>query len=124
MGVYLGAQLIHGRVKKSTYDSILIKMRKKLAKWKAKTLSLAGRITLAMSVLMAMPSYIIQTTLPPRGVCDDINKIVRSFIWGDDDTSRKLHLVSWNQICKPREQGGLGVRSVDVSNSASLAKLG
>lgn len=48
IGLYLGVPIIHGRVKRSsTYDHILIKMRKKVAKWKAKSLSLAGWVTLA-----------------------------------------------------------------------------
>lgn len=124
LGIYLRDPIIHGQVKRSTYDNILIKMKKKLVKWKSKLLSLAGRVTLAKSALTAMLSYIIQTTFLPRGVCDDINKLVRSFIWDDDDSRKKLHVVSWDQICKPREKGGLGIRCVTMSKSASLTKLG
>ncbi|CAN1122260.1 hypothetical protein LINPERHAP2_LOCUS1265 [Linum perenne] len=44
-------------------------MDKKLSSWKAKSLSLAGRVTLAQSVLSAIPAYAMQTSLLPNTTC-------------------------------------------------------
>ncbi|KAH9769016.1 reverse transcriptase domain-containing protein [Citrus sinensis] len=65
LGCYLGMPLIHSRVNKVTYQSILDKVDMRLTGWNAAHLSFAGRVTLAQSVIQAMPMYAMQTTLLP-----------------------------------------------------------
>ena len=84
MGTYLGIPLVHGRIKKALKDKLLNKMQRKLGSWKAKTLSLPGRVTLAKSVLQAMPNYYMQSMSLPMSVCENLDRIVRRFIWGGD----------------------------------------
>lgn len=50
--------MVHGRVTKATYADLVDKVRAKLSGWKAKTLSFAGRATLANSVASAMIIFI------------------------------------------------------------------
>ena len=47
LGRYLGMPLLHDRVSKKTYQSIIDKIDQRLSGWAAKHLSLAGRVTLA-----------------------------------------------------------------------------
>jgi len=47
---YLGVPVLHRRITEQTYNYIIESMQQKLATWKAKNLSLAGRITLCKSV--------------------------------------------------------------------------
>lgn len=70
-------------------------MRKKLAGWKAKLLSLAGRITLAKAVLSAIPIYAMQSTVIPKGICNEMEKIIRNFVWGNTKDKRGINLVKW-----------------------------
>ncbi|KAH9673337.1 reverse transcriptase domain-containing protein [Citrus sinensis] len=49
LGCYLGMPLIHSRINRATYQSILDKVEKQLTGWNAAHLSFAGRITLAHS---------------------------------------------------------------------------
>ena len=46
LGRYLGMPAIHGRVTKRTFQQVLDRINKRLAGWKTKVLSLAGRATL------------------------------------------------------------------------------
>lgn len=57
--VFLGVFIIYGRVKRSIYDNLFIKMRNNFFRWKEKFLFLAGRITLVKSVFTVMLRYII-----------------------------------------------------------------
>ena len=57
--------LIHSRVNKVTYQSILDKVNMRLTRWNAAHLSFAGRVALAQSVVQAMPIYAMQATLLP-----------------------------------------------------------
>jgi hypothetical protein len=55
-------------------------------------------------------------------VANRIEKIQRDFLWGGMGDEKKLHLVSWNQVCHPLRIGGLGIRSVLKFNKALLGK--
>ncbi|KAK5786060.1 hypothetical protein PVK06_040687 [Gossypium arboreum] len=57
LGIYLGVSVLHDRVTKSTLNFVVEKVR-------------------------AIPSYFMQSLLVPKGVCEEIEKIVRQFIWG------------------------------------------
>lgn len=56
------------RLKKETFVGLITKIQSKLARWKMKTLSLAGRRTLAPFALFAIPSDIMQTTPYQQGL--------------------------------------------------------
>ncbi|CAL1399429.1 unnamed protein product [Linum trigynum] len=123
LGRYLGVLVLHGRLNNNTFKYILEKMDNKLTTWKAKTLSLAGRVTLATSVLNSLPSYAMQSSVLPATICEAIDKKIKGFIWGSQEGVRKAHLISWETICKPKSQGGLGLRSARSMNMAFLIKL-
>ena len=42
-------------------------------------------------------------------VADNIEKLMRDFLWSGVGKSRKDHLVSWDVCCKPKKEGGLGL---------------
>ncbi|CAL1358445.1 unnamed protein product [Linum trigynum] len=123
LGRYLGVPVLHGRVTKDTYRYILDRINSKLSGWKAKNLTLGGRVTLAISVLCSLPIYAMQATLLPISICDEIDKRIRGFIWGSTTEARKIHLVHWEGICRKKEDGGLGLRKAHELNLAYLTKL-
>lgn len=123
LGKYLGMPLLHSRVTKKTYQDIIKKVDKRLSGWNALHLSLAGRVTLAHSVIQVVPIYAMQTSNLPSRVKNKIDHACKSFIWSGSATQRKLSLVSWEKICQPKACGGLGFKSLDVMNKALLMKL-
>ncbi|CAN1145981.1 Putative ribonuclease H protein At1g65750 [Linum perenne] len=123
LGRYLGVPLFHGRVNRNTYDFLLTRLDSKLAGWKANNLSLAGRVTLASSVLNSIPSYVLQTSALPVSTCEGIDRKIRDFIWVSMAGARKIHNIIWNIVCSPKSSGGLGLRSARELNQAFLMKL-
>ena len=77
---------------------MLDKVRSRLAGWKRKNLSFAGRATLIKSVITAIPNYSMQTSLLPYSVVKEIEKIARGFLWGDSPDERKIHHVGWENV--------------------------
>ncbi|CAN1188305.1 Putative ribonuclease H protein At1g65750 [Linum perenne] len=123
LGKYLGVPILHERINVHTYQDILDKIDNKLAGWKVKSLSLAGRVTLAKSVLAAIPAYAMQTSVLPPKTCEAIDRRIRNFVWGTTAEARKISLVAWEKICLPKENGGLGLRMAGILNRAYLTKL-
>lgn len=99
MGKYLGIPILHKRVTYNTYNFLVDKVNQRLSNWKAKMLSMVGRVTLVKSVLQATPSYVMQTVAFPIHVCDAIDQKCRAFVWGDDDQHKMLHTVPRTEIC-------------------------
>jgi hypothetical protein len=123
LGMYLGANLDPGRSLRGKFNHIVNKIQRKLNGWKQQCLSLAGRITLAKSVISTIPYYHMQYAKIPKTICDEIDKIQRGFIWGDSDQGRKAHLISWDVCCLPKVDGGLGFRQTHKMNEAFLMKI-
>lgn len=123
LGKYLGVPILQRRVSKNTFAYILEGMNRKLAKWKAEMLSLAERSVLVQSALATIPVYTMQAFKLSNSTCDDIDRLYRDFLWGDSSGKKKIHLVSWRDVCKPRDKGGLGLRIAKDFNQALLAKL-
>ncbi|KAA3480419.1 LINE-1 reverse transcriptase isogeny [Gossypium australe] len=124
IGKYLGVPLFHERVTLSSLRFVVEKSKSRLQRWDARQLSLVGRVTLAQSVLLTIPSYFMQSMMIPQGTCDEIESIVRQFIWGPVGGSKKMALISWNSLCQPNFCGGLGFRQLKDQNTSFLLKLG
>lgn len=103
LGKYLGVPILHEKVNRRSFKFILDKVDKRLSSWKAKTLSFAGRLTLTKSVIQAMPTYVMQSSLLPKFVCDEVDKRCRRFLWGDANGEKHIHTVGWNKVCKPKK---------------------
>lgn len=99
-------------------------MLQKIAGWKAKTLSQAGRTTLTKPVASALPQYCMSTFLLPKGWCENIDKLLIDFWWGFP-TQQGHHFTpkAWSLICLPKENGGLGIQMTSEVNRALVSKL-
>jgi hypothetical protein len=53
-----------------------------------------------------------------------LDRLRRAFLWAaTDKVSGAKCLVSWEQVCRPKNEGGLGVCSIPTQNSCLLIKL-
>ena len=93
-------------------DISLERVDKRLSSWKGKKFSLGGRIALIKSAMCHAGAirFILSSFFKcPKSVVRWIEKIPRDFLWNDHVDKRKYHLVSWALVCKPIEQGGMGI---------------
>lgn len=51
-----------------------------------------------------------------------VESLCARFLWGGPDLTKKIHLLSWETICKPLEEGGLNIRRVKEMNRAGVLK--
>ncbi|KAL0907914.1 hypothetical protein M5K25_022368 [Dendrobium thyrsiflorum] len=121
--VYLGLICSINRMKASDYNRIINKALKLVHVWGLKTLSLAGRSSLIKSSLGTLINYQLAHSKVPMSVIDKIDRICRAFLWQDKQDHRGIHYVSWKKICLPKEQGGLGFKSMRMWSGPVRARL-
>ncbi|KAG7534372.1 Endonuclease/exonuclease/phosphatase superfamily [Arabidopsis thaliana x Arabidopsis arenosa] len=124
LGKYLGMPVLHKRINKDTFGEVVERVSSRLAGWKGRLLSLAGRITLTKSVLSSIPVHSMSTISLPKSTLNSLDRASRSFLWGSTAEKKRQHLMSWKRICRPKGEGGLGIRPAGVMNKALLAKVG
>ena len=107
---YLGLPLGASFKASSVWNPIPEKIERRLAGWKKLYLSKGGRITLLKSTLASLPIYYLSLFTIPKHVAARIEKLQRNFLWGGLGDEFKHHLLSWDTVCSPLAQGGLGVR--------------
>ena len=76
---YLGLPSLVGRNKRNSFNDIKEKLGKKLAGWKEKMLSKAGREVLIKAVAQAIPTYTMSCFKIPDSLCDDLTSMIRNF---------------------------------------------
>ncbi|KAL0281741.1 UNVERIFIED_CONTAM: hypothetical protein Sradi_7291700 [Sesamum radiatum] len=118
---YLGVPLTASRLTVADCQPILNKITSRLAGWTHLNLSLAGRAQLLKSVLGSLHMYWASVFLLPKSIIRGIEQLMRSFLWKGNSGSG-LAKVSWAQICKPKEEGGLGIQRLSHMNLALLMK--
>ncbi|GJW19115.1 putative reverse transcriptase domain, reverse transcriptase zinc-binding domain protein [Tanacetum coccineum] len=85
------------------------------------TVLLQRRLQLCNSVISSMQVYWASVLSIPFGIIDDIQQLIRGFLWCNGEYKRGKSKVSWDVICLPKSEGGLGIRCLKVFNGALMA---
>ena len=89
----------------------------------ANFLNYGGKLELVKSVLSSMPIFYMCTLEIPVSVKNQLNKYMRHCLWRRPDMEDKRPaLIKWKTVCRPKNQGGLGVLNIEVQNKALLLK--
>ena len=120
---YLGNSLRQGTIRKVSWQDLLNRIKARLASWTLKPLNLPSRLVLVKSVLQAMPVYIFSILLAPKSILREIQSIQRNFLWEGRESKAKFVLLSWEQVCRCKEIGGLGLRDPKIMGKIQGAKI-
>ncbi|GJZ73510.1 cytochrome P450 [Tanacetum coccineum] len=101
------------------WKPLVDRFHKRLSKWKSKILSIGGRLTLIKTILGSFRVYFFSSYKDPKSVISELESLRRSFFWGGSKEDIK---IAWEKVISPRDQRGLSIGSLRVSNLAMLAK--
>ncbi|GJX45828.1 RNA-directed DNA polymerase, eukaryota [Tanacetum coccineum] len=107
--LYLGLIVGGSMSRVHAWNEVVERVKKRLSKWKMKTLSIGGRLTLLKSVLGSMPIFHMSIFKVPSGVLRTLETIRSHFFNGHDSNSKKASWVNWKKVLAPRKRSLLGV---------------
>jgi hypothetical protein len=58
----------------------------------------------------------------PKGVRKRLDFYRSRFFWQSDGQNKKYRLTKWNIVCRPKDQGGLGIEVLDIKNRYLISK--
>ncbi|KAL0327824.1 UNVERIFIED_CONTAM: putative ribonuclease H protein [Sesamum angustifolium] len=111
---YLGLPLLASRLSISDCQTLLLKIDSRIKGWNSIQLSFAGRLQLIKSVLMCGLHL-------PKGVIRAVEKKMRNFLWKGNSAVGYPN-VAWRDVCRPIEEGGLGIRDILALNKALMSR--
>jgi hypothetical protein len=105
---YLGIPLQYSKLSREDLQSLIDKIIRRIAGWRGKLLTQAGRLVLIKTCLSTITVYLLSFYKFSRWGIDLINSHMANCFWDDYEGHRKLHLANWHLICMKREYGGWG----------------
>ncbi|KAF8402130.1 hypothetical protein HHK36_013082 [Tetracentron sinense] len=109
---YLGLPLTASRLRFRDCLPLLDRITKWISSLKNNWLSYGGRIQLIQSVLNSFHHYWCSVFCLPQAIIGAIEKLFAKFIWAGPEMQRATYKVAWESICRPKVEGGLGIRRI------------
>ena len=119
---YLGVPLISTNLKAVDCRVLVDRIVARAKSWTSHVLSFAGRLQLVQSVLFSIQVYWSSMFILPKAVVKKVESTLCSFLWRGLELRKGGARVAWSSVCLPKEEGGLGIKSVECWNQAAMIK--
>ncbi|KAG7543595.1 Reverse transcriptase zinc-binding domain [Arabidopsis thaliana x Arabidopsis arenosa] len=120
---YLGLPLLTKKMTTADYLPLIERIRSQIQSWTARALSFAGRLQLIGSVIFSLTNFWIAAFRLPKDCIREIDKLCSAFLWSGPSLNPRKTKVAWSDVCSPKSEGGLGLRSIEEANKICVLKL-
>ena len=120
---YLGVPLFLSSSKEKDFAYLKENLESKASSWKSKSLSWLGRATLVKTVALATLLYTMSSFLTPKCLCEEMD-MLKKYWWSPSKNSISYFTpLAWDNLCQPKNLGGLGFRHFSNINMALLSEV-
>ncbi|KAF3786072.1 putative ribonuclease H protein [Nymphaea thermarum] len=120
---YLGLPLFSGCLTEEICRDLTDKFDKKLSSWKMISLSYNDRLCLIKHNLQSLPVFWMQSVRLPRATIQKLEASMARFLWADNPIgTHKYRWKAWSTLCRPKEEGRVGLKKLEAMNASLLAK--
>jgi hypothetical protein len=109
---YLGFYLKPNNYRVADWKWMIQKVEKKIGNWSFCWPSLGGRLILEKSVLQRLPVYWLSLVKIPSSILHRIQHLTVNFIWRGARKNTGFHLTKWQNITRPKKNGGWGIQNL------------
>ena len=122
MGSYLGIPENLGGSKVQVFGFVQDRLNSRVYGWTFKFFTKGGKEVIIKSVVTALPNHVMSCFRIPKTVMKKLTRAVAQFWWSPGDNTRGMHWKSWDKICSPKDDGGLGFKDLTDFNTIVLEK--
>ncbi|XP_056862248.1 uncharacterized protein LOC108858352 [Raphanus sativus] len=122
MANYLGIPESLGGSKIQVFGYVTERINQKINSWTVRFLTKGGKEVLIKSAANAMPNHVMSCYRLPKAVTKKITGAISHFWWGGSGNKKGIHWLSWDKVCKHKDEGGLSFKDLQGVNTALLAK--
>lgn len=109
LGGFVGNEIDESAV----WGPVMDKISENLERWKSTHPSIFGKKHVAQMIAAGMSQYLCSVQGMPTSVEEALRKTIRDFIW-----EGKHPMISEDMLCRPMEEGGLGLVDIRARNEA------
>ncbi|XP_039038071.1 uncharacterized protein LOC120175537 [Hibiscus syriacus] len=120
---YLGVPLVHRKLTIKDCYPLIDNIKYRIHQWSGRRLSYTGRLELIKTVLQNIANFWCRQFLLPQSVINKINQLCSRYLWKGSETSASGAKVSWINLCKPKSEGGLGLKDLKSCNKVCMILL-
>ena len=120
---YLGMPLTTKALTKQHYEPLIDKIRGRIFSWRNKYLSYDGMLQLIKSIISSIVNFWSQAFILPKACFDTIESMCSAFLWPCSPTQTHKAKVAWEDLCCPKDEGGLVIRKLRVSSKVFARSL-
>lgn len=81
-----------------------------------------GRIALINAVISNIPIYYLSLFKALAKIVHELTCIQRNFLWNGSAEKWGISWIKWIDVCRPKAEGGLGIKDIASFNSELLCK--
>lgn len=119
---YLGIPMSDKHLNMGIFDPLVQKILKRLDPWKGRNLTSGGRMILTNSCLSNIPLYYMGFYWLQEGVHKKMDRVRANFLWQGTEDKFRYHMAKLEMVCRPKDQGGLGIINTKIMNECLLVK--
>ncbi|XP_013614499.1 PREDICTED: tryptophan--tRNA ligase, cytoplasmic-like, partial [Brassica oleracea var. oleracea] len=120
---YLGLPLMTQAMRKQDYQPLEEKIRGRINTWTTHFLYYADRLLLIKAVLMSIVNFWSAAFRLSSQCTKEVEQLCSAFLWTGPNLNSTGAKVAWTEVCKEKEEGGLGLRPLREVNKVSGLKL-
>ncbi|GKA44663.1 RNA-directed DNA polymerase, eukaryota, reverse transcriptase zinc-binding domain protein [Tanacetum coccineum] len=109
-------------IKRPNWSAITNIFSSKLSSWKARLLSIRGRLSLIKAMLGNLSTYFMSIYLMPVSIRSKLESMRSKFFRGADQNDSKMAWIKWEKCLLSKKKGGLGIGSIYGLNIGLLFK--
>jgi hypothetical protein len=119
---YLGFPMADRPLTMAEWEGLVGKVGHRVDPWQGRFMSSAARLTLINSSLSSLTMYAMGLFLLADGTHASFDKHLARFFWEGVLDKRSYHWVNWPEVCRPKDQGGLGIINTRYFNATLMVK--
>lgn len=119
---YLGVPLLSTKLSYKDCLPLLERVDERIYSWNSSLLVYTGKALLIKVVLCGMLFFWFSYFVLPKRAIKELNTKFKRFLWAGAELKKGYNPISWSFICHPYEDGGLGIRDLENTNT-NLRKI-